>query len=178
VSPPDSLQDGTIVAIVGKCGTQAQKNKYEMCFEYSSFKPMFMKRGVIVRFLVEGDVAPGKRNLPPPTVSIEDHDGTTSSHAATCVAAAKRARGTVPGVSTLPELPPVTRAMSTVTDNAILTPIRRSETASQPIQTQTITPGSHMTGFAPQIRRFLTKVEGNELGDCPGSNGDDEEENT
>jgi hypothetical protein len=34
-----------------------------------------------------------------------------------------------------------------------------------------------MTGYAPQIRRFLTKVAVNELGDCPGSESDDDEEN-
>jgi hypothetical protein len=34
-----------------------------------------------------------------------------------------------------------------------------------------------MTGYAPQIRRFLTKVAVNELGDCPGSESDDNEEN-
>jgi hypothetical protein len=32
VPPPDSLEDEKIVAIVGKRGTQAHKNKYEMCF--------------------------------------------------------------------------------------------------------------------------------------------------
>jgi hypothetical protein len=34
-----------------------------------------------------------------------------------------------------------------------------------------------MTGYAPQIRRFLTKVAVNELGDCPGSEIDEDEEN-
>jgi hypothetical protein len=36
-----------------------------MCFEYSSFKPIFMKRDVIERFLVEGDVSPKQSTLPP-----------------------------------------------------------------------------------------------------------------
>jgi hypothetical protein len=66
VPTPDSLEDGQIVAIVGKRGTQAHKNKYETCFEYSSLKPIFMKRDVIERFLVEGDVAPKQSTLPPP----------------------------------------------------------------------------------------------------------------
>jgi hypothetical protein len=87
------------VAIVGKLGTQANQNKYEMCFEYSSFKPMFMKRDVIERFMVEGDVVPKQSTLPPPEVSIEAHGGTASSRAA------KRSRRTAPGISTLPESP-------------------------------------------------------------------------
>jgi hypothetical protein len=94
VPPPDSLNDEKIVAILGNRGTQAHTNKYEMCFEYSSFKPMFTKRDVIECFLVEGD-----------EVSIEAYGGTTSSRAAAHAAAAKRARGSVPGVSTLPEWP-------------------------------------------------------------------------
>jgi hypothetical protein len=73
----------------------------------------------------------------------------------------------------LPELPPVTRAISIVTDNATPTPRRRGGTASQPIRTPTTTPVSHMTGYAPHIRRFLTKVAVNELGDCPGSESDE-----
>jgi hypothetical protein len=34
-----------------------------------------------------------------------------------------------------------------------------------------------MNGFAPQIRRFWTKVAGNELGDFPGSESEDGEDN-
>jgi hypothetical protein len=34
-----------------------------------------------------------------------------------------------------------------------------------------------MTGYAPLTRRFLTKVAVNELGDFPGSESDDDEEN-
>jgi hypothetical protein len=176
VPPQDSLEDGKIVAIVGKRGTQAHKNKYEMCFEYYSFKPMFMKRDVIERFLVEGDVAPRQSTLPPPEVSIEAHGGTTSSRAATHAAAVKRARRTAPGISTLPELPRLTCATTNEIDTAALTPRRRGGTASQPIQ-PTKTPVSYMTGYAPQIRRFVTKVTVNELGDCPSSESDNDEEN-
>jgi hypothetical protein len=163
VPPPDLLEDGKNVAILGKPGTQAHKNKYKMCFGYSSFKPMFMKRDVIERFLVEGDVAPEQSTLPLPKFSIEAHAGTASSRAVTRAAVVKRARGTYPGISTLPELPPLTHSTSTVTDNAALTPRRRGDTASQPIRTPTTTFVSHMTGYAPQIRRFLTKVAVNEL---------------
>jgi hypothetical protein len=67
--------------------------------------------------------------------------------------------------------------MSTITDNASLTPRRRGVTANQPIQTPTTTPVPYMTVSATQIRRFLTKVAVNELGDCPGSESDDDEEN-
>jgi hypothetical protein len=81
VPPPDSLEDGKIVAIGGKRGTWAHKNKYEMCFEYSSFKPVFMKRDVIERFLVEGDFAPKQSTLPPSEFSIESRGGSTSSRA-------------------------------------------------------------------------------------------------
>jgi hypothetical protein len=38
-----SLMGG--IAIFGKRGYQAHKNEYEMNFENSSFKPMFMKGG-------------------------------------------------------------------------------------------------------------------------------------
>jgi hypothetical protein len=77
----------------------------------------------------------------------------------------------------LPELPPLTRETSTVTDHAALTPRIRGGTDSQPIRTPTTTPVSYMTGYAPHIRRFLTKVAVNELGDFPGSESDDDEEN-
>jgi hypothetical protein len=176
VPTPDSLEDGKIVAIVGKRGTQAHKNKYEICFKYSCFKPMFMKRDFIEHFLVEDDVAPKQSTLPQPEVSIEARGGTTSRCAATRAAAAKRARRTDPGILTLPELPPLTRAKSTVTDNASLTPRRRVGT-TRPIRTPTTTPVSCMTDYAIQIKRFLTKVAVNELGDCPGSESDDDEEN-
>jgi hypothetical protein len=176
VPPPDSLEDGKVVAIVGKRGTQAHKNKYEMCFEYSSFKPMFMKRDIIESFLVEGDVAPNQSTLPPSEVSIEAHGGTASIGAAARAAAAKCARRAAPGISTLPELPPLTHAMTNVTDSPTLTPRRRGVTASQPIRTPTTTPVSYMTGYAPQIRHFFTKVAVNELEECPGSESDDDEE--
>jgi hypothetical protein len=129
VPPPDSLEDGNIVDIVGKRGTQAHKNKYETCFEYSSFKLMFMKRDVIERFLVEGDVAPRQSTLPLSEVSIEAHGGTAFSRAATRASAAKRARRTAPGISTLPELPRINRATTNATDTVALTPRRRGGTA-------------------------------------------------
>jgi hypothetical protein len=177
VPQPDSLEDEKNVAIVGKRRTQAPKKKYEMCFEYSSFKSMFMKMDVIEHFLVEGDVAPEKSTLSPSEVSIEGRGGTASIRASTRVTAVKRARGTYPGFSTLPESPPLTRVTSTVNDNAALTPRRRGGTASQPIRTPTTTHVSHMIGYAPQIRHFFTKVAVKELGDCPGSESDDDEKN-
>jgi hypothetical protein len=128
VPPSDSLVDGKIETIVGKRGTQAHKNKYDMCFEYSSFKPMFMKRDVIERFLVQVVFDPRQIILPPPEVSIEAHGGTTYSQAAARAAAAKRARSAVPGVSAMPELPPVICATAALNDNAALTPIRRGGT--------------------------------------------------
>jgi hypothetical protein len=133
VPSPYLVEDGKIVAVVGKRGTQAHKNKYDMCFEYPSSKQMFMKRDVIERFPVEVDVAPTKSTLPPPEVSIEAHGGTASSRVVTCAGAAKRARRSDSCISTLPELPPLTHATTTVTDNAALTPRRRGGTASQPI---------------------------------------------
>jgi hypothetical protein len=77
----------------------------------------------------------------------------------------------------LPELPRLTRATTNATDTVALTPRRRGGTAIQPIQTPTTTHVSYMTGYAPQIRRLFTKVAVNELGDCPGSESDDDEEN-
>jgi hypothetical protein len=135
-----------------------------MCFE-SSFKPMFMKRDVIERFMVECDVYPQQSTLPPSEVSIEAHGGTVTSLAATRAAAAKYARRAAPGISTLPELPRLTCATTNVTDNAALTPIRRGGNAIQPIRTPTTTPVSYVTGYAPQIRHFFTKVAVDELGD-------------
>jgi hypothetical protein len=117
------------------------------------------------------NVAPGQSTLSPPEVC------TASIHVVTRAAAAKRARGTDPGISTLPEFLPLTRTTSTVTDNAALTPRRRGGTASQTIQTTTTTPVYNMTGYAPQIRHILTKVAANKLGDCPGSQSDDDEIN-
>jgi hypothetical protein len=114
---------GKLWLLLASVEHRTTKNKYETCFEYSSFKPMFMKRDVIEHFLVEGDVAPEQITLAPREVSIKAHGGTTFSHAATHAAAVKRARGTDLGISTLPELPPLTHSTSIVMDNAALTPI-------------------------------------------------------
>jgi hypothetical protein len=47
-----------IIAILGDWGTLAHRNKFKMNFEYSFFKPFFVKTGVIKEFLVVGDLAP------------------------------------------------------------------------------------------------------------------------
>jgi hypothetical protein len=41
--PPDAMKDVKIVAVVGKRGTIGHRNKYEVNFEYSFFKAMFVK---------------------------------------------------------------------------------------------------------------------------------------
>jgi hypothetical protein len=61
----------------------------------------------------------------------------------------------------------------TETATSIQTPSRRSLNNNQPSRT----PGPHIQGLAPSVRTFLTRVSGNEAGDCPHSESDDEEEN-
>jgi hypothetical protein len=39
------------------------------------------------------------------------------------------------------------------------------------------TPHPYIQGLAPSVRTFLTRVSGNEVGDCPDSDSDNEEEN-
>jgi hypothetical protein len=45
--PPGTMNDGKIVAAVRKRGTLAHRNKYEVNFEYSFFRAMFVRRDVI-----------------------------------------------------------------------------------------------------------------------------------
>jgi hypothetical protein len=47
VPPPGAIKDVKIVAVVGKRGTLAHRNKYEVNFEDSFFKAMFVRRDVI-----------------------------------------------------------------------------------------------------------------------------------
>jgi hypothetical protein len=59
------------------------------------------------------------------------------------------------------------------TTTAIQTPSRSCLNDNQPSRI----PGPHIQGLAPSMRTFLTRVSGNEAGDCPLSESDDEEEN-
>jgi hypothetical protein len=186
-APQDSLVDGNIVAVVGRRGSQAHKKKYEMNFEYSSFKPMFRRRDAIKHFLVQVDVAPSQSSLPPTEVSIEANGDTCSSFSATCMADVKRSiphtvrsQSIGPGVSVQPGLAPTVAhatiaqgATMMMTDDASLTARLGDGTNNK--SPRTLLP--YMHGFAPHIRFFLTKVAVNEFGDCPDSEGKYEEEN-
>jgi hypothetical protein len=59
------------------------------------------------------------------------------------------------------------------TATAIQTPSRRILNNNQP----SLTPGPHIQGLAPSVCTFLTRVSGNEAGDCPHSESYDKEEN-
>jgi hypothetical protein len=67
------------VAVVGKRGTLAHINKYEVNFKYSFFKAMFARRDVVKMFLVTGDVAPIQSTLPTADASILAHGGTCAT---------------------------------------------------------------------------------------------------
>jgi hypothetical protein len=86
--PPDAMKDGKSVAVVGKRGTLGHRNKYEVNFEYSFFKPMFVKRDVIKKILVPGDVAPLQSTLPTAEASILAHGGTCATRHTTRAAVA------------------------------------------------------------------------------------------
>jgi hypothetical protein len=58
------------------------------------------------------------------------------------------------------------------TATAIQTPSQSRLNNNQPSRT----PGPHIQGLAPSVCMFLTRVSGNEAGDCPHSESDDEEE--
>jgi hypothetical protein len=77
--PPGAMKDGKIVAVVGKRGTLAHRNKYEVNFKYSFSKAMFARRDVIKMFLVHGDVAPIQITLPTADASILTHGGTCAT---------------------------------------------------------------------------------------------------
>jgi hypothetical protein len=74
--PPGAMKDGKIVAVVGKRGTLTHRIKYEVNFEYSFFKAIFVRRDVIKMFLVPGDVAPIQSTLPTADASILAHGDT------------------------------------------------------------------------------------------------------
>jgi hypothetical protein len=59
------------------------------------------------------------------------------------------------------------------TATSIQTPSRSRLNSDQP----SLTPGPHIKGLEPCVRTFLTRVSGNEAGDFPLSESDDEEEN-
>jgi hypothetical protein len=59
------------------------------------------------------------------------------------------------------------------TATVIQSPSRRSLNNNQPSRT----PGPHIQGLTPSVHMFFTRVSGNEAGDYPHSESDDEEEN-
>jgi hypothetical protein len=79
-SPPsEALKNGKVMTRTHK-GTQAN-------FEYSSFKPMLVKRDVIDHFLVIGDVAP--LQVPPTYVAVATpYNGATARTASAISATA------------------------------------------------------------------------------------------
>jgi hypothetical protein len=56
---------------------------------------------------------------------------------------------------------------------AIQTPSRSRSNNNQPYRT----PDPSIQGLAPTVRTFLTRMFGNEAGNCPDSESDDEEDN-
>jgi hypothetical protein len=50
--PPEAFENGKVIAIVGRQGTHTHKGNHEVNFEYSSFKPMLVKRDVITKIHV------------------------------------------------------------------------------------------------------------------------------
>jgi hypothetical protein len=169
--PPGAMKDGKIVAVVGKRRTAAHRNKYEVNFEYSFFNSMFVRRDVIKMFLVPGDMAPSQSTLPTANASILAHSGTCATRHAARVAASRTASQTGTHGPRVSDVAAVVLPMNE-TSTAIQTPSRRSFNNNQPSQT----PGHHIQGLAPSVRIFLTRVSGNEAGDCPHSESDDEEE--
>jgi hypothetical protein len=92
--PQCAMKDDKIVAVVGKRGILAHRNKYEVNFEYSFFKAMFVRRDVIQNFLVPGDVAPSQSTQPSADASILAHGGTCATRHAARVAASRTASRT------------------------------------------------------------------------------------
>jgi hypothetical protein len=89
--PQCAMKDDKIVAVVGKRGILAHRNKYEVNFENSFFKAMFRRRDVIKMFLVPGDVAPSQITLSTGDASILAHGVTCATRHAARVAASQTA---------------------------------------------------------------------------------------
>jgi hypothetical protein len=177
---PGAMKDGKIVAVVGKRGTLAHRNKDEINLEYSFFKAMFVRRDMIKMFLVPGDAAPSQITLPTAYASILAHDGTCATQHTARLAASRTASRTAAQTAAQtgthgPRVSDVTAVVLPMNETAtpIHTPSRRSLNNNQPSRT----PGPHIQGLAPSVRTFLTRVSGNESGDCSHSGSDDEEEN-
>jgi hypothetical protein len=128
---------------------------------------MFLRRDVLKKNLVTGDVDPSQSTLPTVDASILAHGGACATRYAARVAASRTGtHGTRVSDVAVVVLP------MNETATAIQTPSRRSLNNNQPSRT----PGPHIQGLAPSVRTFLTRVSGNEAWDCPHSESDDEEE--
>jgi hypothetical protein len=122
-------------------------------------------------FLVPVDVAPSQITLPTADASILAHGGTCATRHAARVAASRTASRTGTHVLRLSDVAAVILPMNE-TATAIQNPSRSRLNNNQPSRT----PGQHIQGLAPSVRKFLTRVSVNEAGDCPHSKSDDEEE--
>jgi hypothetical protein len=89
--PQEVFENGNIISIVGKQGTRTHKGKHEVNFEYSSFKPMLVKRDTIDKFFVIGDV--DLLQMPPSVVAVAiSYAGVTMRTAAAITATATKTK--------------------------------------------------------------------------------------
>jgi hypothetical protein len=130
---------------------------------------MFVKRDAMKEFLVHGDVSPNQSTLPTAEASILKNCGNcVPHHAAQAAAIRYGSRGPICTAAD-----PIGVPMNAITDSG-RTPSQSRSNNNQPPQKH----HPYIQGLAPSVFSCLTRVCGNEVGDFPDSeNDDDEEEN-
>jgi hypothetical protein len=155
--PPEAFENGKGIAVVGKKGTRTHKGKQEINFEYSSFKPVVPSASNScqcchsIYWCHNEDAAEISA-----TATTTKNDGTTQTSIPHFPVANQTA--------VTPSLPHFSKTNEPATNDNTAVPQAN------------LTPCLYLPGLSRNAVLKLTRVSPNELGDCPASEIDSDDD--